>query len=139
MTTPRGIRNNNPGNLRHGDNWRGLAVEQTDDAFCQFVLPEYGIRALAKTLTTYQQKYGLNSIGDIIKRWAPSNENDTTAYIASVCHQTRRSANAPIDLSEYKAMRALLVAIITHENGEQPYSDKQIDDGLLLADIRKPA
>ena len=39
---PRGIRNHNPGNIRHGDKWQGLSAEQTDSSFCVFDAPEYG-------------------------------------------------------------------------------------------------
>ena len=41
MTT-RGIRNHNPGNIRHGEQWQGLAKEQTDPSFCVFISNEYG-------------------------------------------------------------------------------------------------
>ena len=43
MTIPRGIRNNNPGNIRHGNDWQGISKEQPDPAFCTFVSPEYGL------------------------------------------------------------------------------------------------
>ena len=60
MTRPaRGERNNNPGNIRHGSKWQGLSAQQTDPSFCQFVSPEYGIRAIYKLLQTYQKKYEL--------------------------------------------------------------------------------
>ncbi|MFI3272941.1 MAG: structural protein, partial [Pseudomonadota bacterium] len=56
---PRGIRNHNPGNIRHGDDWQGLRDTQTDKNFCQFVSPEFGIRALARVLMNYEKKHGL--------------------------------------------------------------------------------
>ena len=59
MTTPnpRGIRNNNPGNIRrNGDPWQGLAKEQNDREFFTFKSAVYGIRALARLLITYQDK-----------------------------------------------------------------------------------
>ncbi len=55
----RGFRNNNPGNIRHGEPWLGLAEDQTDPDFCQFVSVEYGIRAMFRILETYREKYGL--------------------------------------------------------------------------------
>ena len=66
----RGERNNNPGNIRHGAKWQGLASTQTDKDFCQFISPEYGIRAIYKLIQTYQKKYGLNTIKTIIYRYA---------------------------------------------------------------------
>lgn len=76
----RGFRNNNPGNIRHGEEWLGLAEEQTDPDFFQFVSVEYGIRAMFKILEIYREKYHLTTIDDIISRWAPPTENDTQPY-----------------------------------------------------------
>lgn len=122
--TARGIRNNNPGNIRWGDNWQGLVTEpqRTDKSFCQFKSAEYGVRAMVVILRNYQRKYGLNTISKIISRWAPTNENDTAAYIASVSRSTGIPADQPIDATDSRIMMKLLPAIITHENGEQPYS-----------------
>lgn len=81
----RGIRNNNPGNLRKTkDNWLGLSEEQTDRSFFQFKTMEYGVRALIITLGTYVNKYNLHSIDEIISRFAPSVENPTAHYIEVV-------------------------------------------------------
>lgn len=119
----RGIRNNNPGNIRWGDEWKGLLpeVQRTDKSFCQFRTPEFGIRAMIIILRNYQSKYGLKTVTGIIKRWAPPNENDTQAYIRSVAMATRTDADKPIDLKDSRKLFPLLQAIIKHENGTQPY------------------
>lgn len=119
----RGIRNNNPGNIRWGDEWKGLVpeVQRTDKSFCQFRTPEFGIRAMIIILRNYQSKYGLKTITGIIKRWAPPNENDTQAYILSVALATGTDADKPIDLTDSRKLFPLLQAIIKHENGTQPY------------------
>ncbi|MDQ1226480.1 hypothetical protein QE443_002641 [Pantoea ananatis] len=119
----RGIRNNNPGNIRWGDEWKGLVpeVQRTDKSFCQFKTPEFGIRAMIIILRNYQSKYGLKTITGIIKRWAPPNENDTQAYIRSVAQATGTDADKPIDLTDSRKLFPLLQAIIKHENGTQPY------------------
>ncbi len=119
----RGIRNNNPGNIRWGDEWKGLVPEaqRTDKSFCQFKAPEFGIRAMIIILRNYQRKYGLKTITGIIKRWAPPNENDTQAYIRSVALATETDADKPIDLTDSRKLFPLLQAIIKHENGTQPY------------------
>uniref|UniRef100_UPI001FF0D158 structural protein n=1 Tax=Pantoea ananas TaxID=553 RepID=UPI001FF0D158 len=119
----RGIRNNNPGNIRWGDDWKGLVPEgqRSDKSFCQFKAPEFGIRAMIIILRTYQSKYGLKTITGIIKRWAPPNENDTQAYIRSVAQATGTDADKPIDLTDSRKLFPLLQAIIKHENGVQPY------------------
>jgi hypothetical protein len=119
----RGIRNNNPGNIRWGDEWKGLVPEaqRTDKSFCQFKAPEFGIRAMIIILRNYQSKYGLKTITGIIKRWAPPNENDTQAYIRSLAQATGNDADKPIDLTDSRKLFPLLQAIIKHENGTQPY------------------
>jgi hypothetical protein len=123
MKASRGIRNHNPGNIRWGDDWKGLvpAAQRTDKSFCQFISPEYGIRAMVIILRNYQRKHGLNTVSGIISRWAPASENDTQAYISSVAQATGVSADQRIDVTDSRIMFPLLEAIIKHENGQQPY------------------
>ena len=132
----RGIRNNNPGNIRKGEKWKGLSEHQTDSSFCIFVSPEYGIRALVKILLTYYKKYQLNTVKKIISRYAPPNENETESYIKSVANQLGVASDEVIDLSSVAVLVVLLRAIIRHENGEQPYSDEQILKGIHLAGVK---
>lgn len=137
---PRGIRNNNPGNIRISkDKWQGLADNQSDDEFFVFKSAPYGIRALARVLITYYDKYGLETIDDIITRWAPPSENDTEGYIVSVAEKTKASRFYPNHLHCYEDIEPLVKAIIYHENGQQPYSQAVIDKGLVLAGIEPPA
>ena len=79
----RGIRNNNPGNIRrNGSNWRGLATLQKDMRFCQFVSMKWGVRAIIYLIRKYVTNYRLNYVGKIISRWAPPEDgNNTTVYI----------------------------------------------------------
>lgn len=126
---PRGIRNNNPGNIRKGANWVGMNVDQSaDPSFVVFVSPEYGIRAMTRILRTYMGR-GATSIAQIISTWAPSIENATAAYIAAVSNALRYPANAPIGEAQ---LPALIAAIIQHENGRQPYSPDVIARGIAL-------
>jgi len=86
----RGIRNNNPLNIRRvaGQRWKGQRTEQTDREFVQFSSVEYGIRAAFCILDTYRRKYQDVCVEDIIARWAPPSENDTSEYIRTVCRLT---------------------------------------------------
>jgi len=86
MNEPRGIRNNNPLNIRRSkDKWQGLSTLQEDREFFKFVSLEWGWRAAFVILCrTYYGKYGLKTIRDIVSRWAPPKENDTEAYIRRV-------------------------------------------------------
>ncbi|PHS77834.1 MAG: structural protein [Robiginitomaculum sp.] len=127
---PRGIRNNNPGNIRHGDNWNGQKSSQTDISFIQFKSPEWGIRAMAKLLLNYESIYGLNTVAGIIGRWAPSSENNTSAYILAVSRKLGVDPNEPFSVRG--KLVQLVKAIIKHENGIQPYADFQINGGIRL-------
>ena len=131
---PRGIRNNNPGNIRHNSNnrWVGLSPCQNDKDFCVFIAPRYGIRALAIILRNYQVKYGLKTVKDIINRYAPSVENNTNSYVKSVCQFLGITDTTPIDVGEECVMLCLLKAIIRHENGIQPYSNEELLEGIRL-------
>lgn len=84
--TPRGIRNNNPLNIRY--NPRNYWVGQTgsDGQFCRFVSPKYGIRAAVKILQRYAGKDGKTTVFEIINKWAPrADGNNTEKYIEAVC------------------------------------------------------
>jgi hypothetical protein len=138
--TPRGIRNNNPGNIRrNADPWQGLAERQGDVEFFTFKTSIYGIRALARTLITYKDKYDLRSIRQIISRWAPSVENNTNAYVRAVVADTGLDADQPLDLHRFDHLLPLTKAIIRHENGQQPYTDAQLTKALVLAGVEPEA
>ena len=129
---PRGIRNNNPGNIRHvaGTTWVGQSLQQTDESFVQFTDPVYGIRAIARILRSYYRQ-GVVTIGDMIDRWAPPNENNSQAYVDAVCQECQQPPEAVVDLT--MTLPSMVKAIIRHENGEIPYTDEQIHQGIRLA------
>lgn len=143
---PRGIRNHNPGNIRHSnDKWQGLATEQPDKDFATFKDPTWGIRALAVLLINYQDKHKIRTIAGIIKRWAPPVENDTQSYIDAVCESSGFTQTEKLDMHNYDHLRPILEAIIRHENGRGPklnentwYDDATINTGLQRAGVVKP-
>ncbi|HCT2305033.1 TPA: structural protein [Proteus mirabilis] len=128
----RGERNNNPGNLRHGEPWQGLSAQQTDKDFCQFVSTEYGIRAIYVLMRTYEKKYGLCSIREIINRYAPPKENNTEGYIQRVAKELNVSTEDCVSVSKKEVAIALATAIVGVELGYQPYSKKVFEDAWLL-------
>lgn len=134
---PRGIRNNNPGNIRKGDNWDGLDLTKTKEekAFCVFKEVRYGIRALTKILINYNRRYGIDTVDGILKRYAPPAENDTASYIDHVAKELKVSPIERINILTPHTMSVLVKAIIKHENGMQPYSDEEINAGMFLAGI----
>lgn len=127
--TPRGIRNNNPLNIRKGNDWKGERPEQKDKSFEEFTSMEYGIRAgfiiLRKYITGYNgltQKF--NTIEKLISRWAPAVENNTTAYISQVSKMTGIPATLKISFSQRNFMVAIVDAMIFVECGQ--HVDKQL-------------
>ncbi len=140
--TARGVRNNNPGNIdfKPGqflrDKWVGeIGIEDHPDArFTTFKKPLYGIRAVGKILLTYQRRYELLTIRQMINRWAPPIENDTDAYEDFVTSRVRMDPDTPIDLPTCpQAFRELTAAIIRMETGEDPYNEDLISDALTMA------
>lgn len=129
--TPRGIRNNNPGNIRRGEPWQGLAPEQTDPDFCVFESPEYGIRAMARVLINYRKKHGIHTLQGIVTRWAPPEENDTAAYVRHVAEACGVHPLAIVKVEDL--LPELVPAIIRHENGVQPYDRETLARGIALA------
>ena len=130
----RGIRNRNPGNIRKSrDRWKGLAPLQTDPAFFVFETPILGIRAMAVILRNYRRRHRLKTLAQIIARWAPASENDADGYAAAVSKAMGIGPRAQLDLSDGATLRALIAAIIRHENGLQPYDPETIDLAIDLA------
>jgi hypothetical protein len=130
---PRGIRNNNPGNITKGaSQWRG-EVDNGDPRYTAFATPELGIRAMAQNLLTYQDRYGLKTPADIIARWAPASENATDAYVAAVAKKVGVKPDEAIDLHDPATMGKFVRAMVLQENGQDPYSDQQVGAGVAAA------
>lgn len=130
---PRGIRNFNPGNIIKGSQpWEG-EISGNDPRYATFSSPEAGIRAMGKVLLNYQEQYHLNTVEGIVGRYAPSSENNTSAYVATVAKALGVAPDAPINLRDGDTLNRLTKAMITVENGKNPYSDEQIAMGLAAA------
>ncbi|GKX40032.1 hypothetical protein SOASR014_37710 [Pectobacterium carotovorum subsp. carotovorum] len=127
----RGVRNNNPGNIRTSPNrWDGQTGD--DGEYVTFASPEHGIRALGKNLLSYNRQ-GYDTVSEIIGRWAPRNENLTDAYIAAVSQKLDVSPIEPIDLTDPSTLSAMSKAIIQQENGKTQYTEEQINSGVSAA------
>ena len=127
---PRGIRNNNPGNIeRTSVKWKGMAAVQSDPRFVTFVSAPWGIRAMARILLG-DWREGQNTVASIIQEWAPPHENDTGAYVRAVAKacgvEPYQPANIPALLPR------MIAAMIRHENGIQPYPPETIRLGIDL-------
>lgn len=122
MKTIRGIRNNNPMNIRKGNSWRGERYPQTDREFEEFESMEMGLRAGLKLIKNYQTKPMLlankaNTIRKIINRWAPPTENNTSSYIKTVSKRTGLLPDEVINWSDKAKIIALVEAMCFVECG----------------------
>jgi len=114
--TPRGLRNNNPLNIRHNaDNFQG-EIKGTDKAFKTFISMPYGYRAAFLTLATYHSR-GWNTIEKIVTRWAPPNENNTSGYIANVEKWSGVSRQKLLTLADGGDYIMIVAAMSFIENG----------------------
>ena len=140
---PRGIRNANPLNIRVSrDQWQGLSPKQSDDEFFTFETPEWGIRAAARTLQTYQERHGIDTLRYVISRWAPPSENDTSAYITAVSIWADIEPDDQLAMTDYDTVYRLLRAMVRMENGKPPedrdpawYEPEVWERGLRLAGL----
>lgn len=115
---PRGLRNNNPGNIRiTKDKWKGLRPVQEDKEFFQFSDMKWGYRALIRTLQNYHRLHGCRTIADYINRWAPEHENNTSGYISRVCKEVQVPTTYVPDVEDKTTMCAFAAAISQVENG----------------------
>ncbi|MDA8882844.1 hypothetical protein N9I00_00390 [bacterium] len=132
----RNIRNNNPGNIRIGSNdWDGT-IEGIDNEFVTFATPSMGVRAMVKTLYTYQDRHNLSNVREIISRWAPYGENDTGAYIDFVSKRMGIDPDKSIDLKiDTDITKKLVSAMIQKEGGNDAteYFKSHVEKGILLA------
>lgn len=114
----RGLRNNNPGNLRLSkDKWQGLRAVQTDKEFFQFETMAHGYRALIRTLQNYRKLHKCQTIADFISRYAPKIENNTAGYIQRVCRKMQVPTTYVPDVNDKATMCNFAAAISQVENG----------------------
>lgn len=131
----RGLRNNNPGNIRPASR-----NQANDGAFTIYRTPEEGWGALGKQLKAYANA-GLDNVASIISKYAPSSENNTDAYIQSVTAGMSKRLGSDVgaltrlDLSDPRVLKALMQSITEHENfrGASQYFEGASFDKEVLA------
>ena len=116
---PRGIRNNNPLNIRIGNQWQGEVEDPTDPDFEQFKCMHYGLRAGFILLRRYIERYHLDNISAIISRWAPASENNTRHYIEVVSDMAEIGVLDRLDFNNSSQMIRRVDAMIYVENGQK--------------------
>lgn len=117
---PRGLRNNNPGNIRiNTDHFQGEIKPSQDKAFKQFSSMAYGYRAMFVMLRNYKKKRGCDTIRKMINRWAPPIENHTNNYVMAVASSAGVSPDAEVDTSNKELMCSIVSTMSRVENGHK--------------------
>jgi hypothetical protein len=114
---PRGLRNNNPLNIRHNADVFQGEIKGADKSFKTFSSMPYGYRAAFVTLATYLSR-GWNTIEKIISHWAPPNENDTGSYIAAVGKWSGVPRNKELTAADGADYILIVAAMSFVENGK---------------------
>jgi hypothetical protein len=147
---PTGIRNNNPGNIKRGISWNGLAepvrmkdFQKHEQVFCVFREPEWGLRAMAIILRGYQQRRQppLRTPSAMIGAWAPIEDNNPVdSYAASVADKMGIEPDQAFDFTDKTMAIAMMKGMIPFENGAQwqPYANVQCEAALELHRVSRP-
>lgn len=131
----RAERNFNPGNLNYAGQ-SGASLEAGSNArFAKFNSEEEGIAALVRQLRLYQQR-GIDTIGEIVKKYAPPSENDTQAYVANMARWTGLSADEKLNFNDTETVRRMVEGISRKEGRYTPLTEGQIMSGINLANQR---
>lgn len=132
---PRGIRNNNPLNIRYSkkNKWMGRVVERKDTAFEEFTGMKWGYRAAYLIIYKYMTTYRLYTIFQLCARWAPvGDNNDVMGYVRFVCMHVGCSMNDKLSFINVEQMISLAYAMTLMECGVE-VDKRDIYDGYCLA------
>lgn len=124
-----GLRNHNPVNLRAASNETGKVYAGKSGSFSRFGSDRDGLAAAARQLFLYGDN-GKHTVNDVIKTFAPSSENNVSAYVSDVSRDSGLKPGENIDLHSPDVLKRLLPAMIKHEQGTQPFSRSEIDTGI---------
>ncbi len=129
---PMGVRNNNPLNIRYSvhNNWQGQTGQYK--GFVVFKSSIFGIRAAARLIGNYMHKNNLRTVKQIVNKWAPPTENKTSNYVKYVSKKMNVSENKLLSSSD---ILELIKAMITFENGFNPYSDSTIKKAIAISGV----
>ena len=127
MQLPRGLRNNNAGNIRKSSTrYLGEVRPSSDKAFKQFETRGWGYRAIFVLLESYSKR-GYKTLRQMINRYAPPSENHTKIYLKYVCDCAMTSADIQLDISDKNTMVLVVAAISKMENGYPAIMDEVLE------------
>ena len=127
---PRGIRNNNPGNLvKTNIEWKGKIIPSGDTRFEQFINIAYGVRAMIKDIMS---DIGPDTtLSDLIYQYAPPSDNNTIGYINYVSNKTGIGANQVLT-KDKATLKKLVFAMSEMENGGSYLIDTDFNQAWSL-------
>ena len=85
-------------------------------------------------MRNYQRRYHLRTLTEIIRRYAPTNENHTERYIERVSTRAKVQRDVPLDLTNRSLVYRLIEAMWLVECGV-PGDPATIHKGLDLAGL----
>lgn len=131
-SAPRGIRNNNPGNLNYVGQTGATMEAGEGGRFAVFESMQHGVAALYKQLQLYFKR-GINTLSSIVKTYAPASDNNNVdAYISALTKATGKGANEVLDSGDTATIARLMKGIVDHENGKGYISSSDIMGGIQL-------
>lgn len=116
---PRGIRNNNPGNIKwsSANNWDGQ-TGQDASGFAVFSDATYGLRAMFLTLKSYAGELSPFAIQTIGPRWTSGDPGASqSAWMATASAISGLGQTQVLDPNDAGQMQALVDGIVAAENG----------------------
>lgn len=136
---PRGIRNNNPANIKYSpyNKWQGQTSPK--QGFCTFLTPIYGLRAAYRTIGSYYSRHNLRTVRQIISRWAPDGKTIEGNYAWYVARGCGILSDEEIDIGSEEFMVKFMKGIVKFENKQNPYDDKKYRTAYRLSGIGKYA
>lgn len=130
----RGIKNNNPLNIRRsGNSWKGKIPfdRSTDNEFEQFENWVYGVRAGIKNIKTHFGR-GKNTIRTLVYVWAPpADKNDTSAYVNHVVGRVGLAPDSPFSWNK-DTIRKIVQAMALMETASDVVTDDDFNAAWAL-------
>lgn len=120
-------RNNNPLNIRYSssNNWNGKGSDN-GSGFENFESADHGLRAGLKLMRNHISN-GDDTLGSLIRKWAPPSENDTAQYAQFVSSKTGIPVDAKLDPNNPQQMQTIAKAMAQQEGYKASISDGQLN------------
>ncbi|MCU5775127.1 hypothetical protein N5923_23285 [Erwiniaceae bacterium BAC15a-03b] len=135
-SAPRGIRNNNPGNLNYAGQAGATKEGGNNGRFAVFQTMQDGVAALHRQLKLYFNR-GIDTIEEVVNKYAPASDNNNVeSYIRQLVGATGKGANEQLSADDNDTIFKLIKGIINHENGKNADGSGYVADQDILSGIQ---